>query len=382
MQILEINLPNKKLDLLPLEMTIDVIYNRRFLNIHFWVFDYVSYVRSALFDYWFYAQRLKGGLTSTQIANYKNRSHYFKTDSRKHAKFTITFANTVFQLTSDQQGHACARIELAWPYNMIGPTWSISLLFRGQYRQVDVTINQLTLLTRFVTGSFLLNSSKTRRLLISDIDDTVKITGVTDKSEMLENTFFNDFIEVPGMGFKYASLVATQLVDHIYYVSSSPWQLFPSLSHFLETRQFPQTGNLSLRKLVANEIHTLCHFATNSFEYKIETIQRIIQKHLNYSCTNTNTYTSFPTYSNYGENLEVILVGDAGEKDPEIYNQIALMYPNLVKKIVIRTLDDYCCPLVSIPNWLKIGEKSIISRFSPTVYPLVSTYTSGYDFSI
>lgn len=63
--------------------------------------------------------------------------------------------------------------------------------------------------------------------VISDIDDTIKITGVTDTKRLLEYTFFKDFEAVSGMSTLYKTLNAQDASFH--YVSSSPWQLYTPL---------------------------------------------------------------------------------------------------------------------------------------------------------
>ena len=75
------------------------------------------------------------------------------------------------------------------------------------------------------------------RSVISDIDDTIKITGVGDPQAMLANTFLRPLRPVPGMATLYRQWADRGAVFH--YVSASPWQLYAPLADFLAAEQFP-----------------------------------------------------------------------------------------------------------------------------------------------
>jgi len=62
--------------------------------------------------------------------------------------------------------------------------------------------------------------------IISDIDDTIKISNVVNKRSLLKNTFYNYFKPVDGMNELYQKWSEQNCQFH--YVSSSPWQLYVS----------------------------------------------------------------------------------------------------------------------------------------------------------
>ena len=69
--------------------------------------------------------------------------------------------------------------------------------------------------------------------IISDIDDTVKVSNVLNKRELLANTFLREFTPIEGM----AALFRRWGRAHgavFHYVSASPWQLQPELQAFLQ----------------------------------------------------------------------------------------------------------------------------------------------------
>lgn len=59
--------------------------------------------------------------------------------------------------------------------------------------------------------------------VISDIDDTVKISNVLSKRLLLKHTFYSYFKPVEGMNELYQKWSEQQCQFH--YVSASPWQL-------------------------------------------------------------------------------------------------------------------------------------------------------------
>lgn len=157
--------------------------------------------------------------------------------------------------------------------------------------------------------------------VISDIDDTVKITEIPAGARVVvRNTFFREYSAAPGMAEMYS-----QWDDAAFhYVSGSPWQLFVSLSNFLfsERAGFPEGSfhmkNARKNPLTISSWQDLLAFVTNenlTFDQKIDQISTIFEH--------------FPK-------RRFILVGDSGERDPEVYAAILSRYPDQVEKIYIR----------------------------------------------
>lgn len=147
--------------------------------------------------------------------------------------------------------------------------------------------------------------------VISDIDDTIKDTEVTDQRKLLRNTFLNDFRAVDGMADVYRQWRQAGAAFH--YVSSSPWQLVESLSELLTDHQFPM-GSLHLRSIRLRDPSVLQLFVARRYS-KRRVIRSILRM--------------FPQRS-------FVLVGDSGEKDAEIYGAMARRFPHQVKQILIR----------------------------------------------
>ena len=150
--------------------------------------------------------------------------------------------------------------------------------------------------------------------VISDIDDTIKHTGVPNRGELLANTFLREFASVPGMSNLYR-----QWANHgaaFHYVSSSPWQLFEPLEELCRDNSFPW-GTYHLRTLRVKDPRVLSLLMPTRWG-KHRMIRSILK--------------AFPQ-------RRFILVGDSGEKDPELYGAAARRYPNRVVRIYIRDLD-------------------------------------------
>lgn len=147
--------------------------------------------------------------------------------------------------------------------------------------------------------------------VISDIDDTIKISEVTDRKRLVENTFFKPFQAVEGMAEVYAKWKDAGATFH--YVSSSPWQLYEPLSEFLRETGFPEgTYHLKRMRLKDSSFWTL--FADPE-KTKPPVIEPILK--------------AYPQ-------RKFVLVGDSGEKDPEVYGAIAAKFPNQVQRVLIR----------------------------------------------
>lgn len=150
--------------------------------------------------------------------------------------------------------------------------------------------------------------------VISDIDDTVKLSYVTDHKRLFESSFFKDFMPVEGMPELYRHWEKQGAKFH--YVSSSPWQLYEPLHAFMQEHGFPEaTFSLKMIRLKDQTFFNLFKSATKTKPQAIEAVL----KH-------------YP-------NRRFILLGDSGEKDAQVYAQIANDYPDNIAKIYIRNVN-------------------------------------------
>lgn len=149
--------------------------------------------------------------------------------------------------------------------------------------------------------------------VISDIDDTIKQSNVLDKEALLENTFLRDYQAVSGMAALYQHWQKQGAAFH--YVTGSPWQLYPPLLDFLLQSGFPK-GSFAMRNFRLKD-SSLIDFLSSAEEYKIATINELLQRY---------------------PKRRFILVGDSGEKDPEVYGQITRQHPGMIAAIYIHNV--------------------------------------------
>ncbi len=148
--------------------------------------------------------------------------------------------------------------------------------------------------------------------VISDIDDTVKITEVLNREAMVRNTFAREFVAVPGMADLYARWAKAGHAFH--YVSAGPLHLAEHLEVFLRTAGFPE-GILHLRPLRLKSGTSLHEFVTEGAASKTQRIEALL--------------TLFPK-------RRFILVGDSGERDPEVYGDLARRFPARIDGLYLR----------------------------------------------
>ena len=149
--------------------------------------------------------------------------------------------------------------------------------------------------------------------IISDIDDTVKITHVLDRRRMWEAIFYKPFEAVDGMPAAYHRLAAPGVAFH--YVSSSPWHLAKPLLDFLDANGLP-LSSIALKQVRLKDRTRLDIFRPGR-ETKPPEIEAIL--------------TKFP-------GRRFILVGDSGEDDPEVYAEALHRHPVQIVRIYIRNI--------------------------------------------
>lgn len=155
--------------------------------------------------------------------------------------------------------------------------------------------------------------------VISDIDDTVVYTGVTSRLRMARNIFLSNArtrLPLEGVAAFYLALQQGKVGDTInplFYVSSSPWNMYDLIQEFFQIHGIP-TGPIFFRDwgIARDSLLSITHR-----KFKLDAICKIIE--------------SFP-------DLKFMLIGDSGEKDPEIYSEIIHMYPKSILVAYIRSV--------------------------------------------
>jgi len=155
--------------------------------------------------------------------------------------------------------------------------------------------------------------------IISDFDDTMIVSDVTNKIKLGYNTVFKNYKQrtvVPTMLERFQKILAQNPKDApstLFILSGSPQQLFIAVEDFLAFHHFPK-HTLILKKAHGEHKDPL----TDQFAYKTQKIERLIKLY---------------------PKMRWVMFGDSGEKDAEIYKFIKEKYPNKVISYHIRDVE-------------------------------------------
>ena len=160
--------------------------------------------------------------------------------------------------------------------------------------------------------------------VISDVDDTIKVTEIpAGEKAVLNNTFFREFRAAPCMADMYSNRVESTAY---HYVSGGPWQMYRPLHEFLFSAAvgFPE-GSFHMKNVRTNPFESESYrdiwklIAAGSqavtFEQKVGQISTLLRQ--------------FP-------DRQFILIGDSGEKDPEVFARIRDDFADQLAEIRIR----------------------------------------------
>lgn len=155
--------------------------------------------------------------------------------------------------------------------------------------------------------------------VISDIDDTVIYTNATNLFKMARTVFLGNArtrLPFKGAAAFYRGLMrgsAANALNPLFFISSSPWNIYDLLSDFFRLQDIPP-GPLLLRDWGITEDEFL---PTRHGSHKFKSIRRIM-----------DLYSGLP----------FILVGDSGQEDPEIYQEVVGNYPGRILAVYIRNV--------------------------------------------
>lgn len=269
-------------------------------------------------------------LSDDQKSLYEVRVEDFIADSESREKVTIMFnsdpANKRYQLTdeqgdprTDRNGNLLSVLTL--------PLARAQQLLEAQ--QSDNGWLSFKVVSKKHAGSGRIRLiTPTGLSVISDIDDTIKDTGITKGHDLvLKNTFFEPFQQVPCMADLYLSFDSDVA---FHYVSGAPWQLYTPLTDFMfnEDGGYP-TGSMHMKNVRTNlsesESYTDIWELVSKGSKQVTYEQKLTQI--------TQLLKHFP-------NRQFVLIGDSGERDPEVFAEIRHRFPANVKQIIIRDIDN------------------------------------------
>lgn len=239
--------------------------------------------------------------------NFGNTWKRFETDEIPGARLRATFGGWTGEAVADDEGYFRFEIEPTEPLDPSAVWHSVDLELLDPPHPVRAT------------GAILVPPPDAEYGIISDIDDTVVETGVTQRIVMARTVFLgNSRTRLPfkGVAAFYDALhqgVNAGGTNPLFFVSSSPWNFYDLLVEFMELHAIPP-GPLLLRDLGVDRQKL---FEQPGIQHKLGCIRPILD--------------SYPE-------MKFVLIGDSGERDPEIYRQIVREYPGRILAIYIRRI--------------------------------------------
>jgi phosphatidate phosphatase APP1 len=156
--------------------------------------------------------------------------------------------------------------------------------------------------------------------VISDIDDTVVYTDAAHLLHMARTVFLGNArtrLPFKGVAAFYRALLQGEPgneINPLFYVSSSPWNIYDLLTDFFHLHRIPLGPILFLRDWGLNKEEL---FPYKHRKYKMAAIRTLLD---------------------FYRDLPFILIGDSGQEDPEIYAQVVREYPDRIRAIYIRNV--------------------------------------------
>ena len=167
-------------------------------------------------------------------------------------------------------------------------------------------------------GEVLVAPASARFMVISDIDDTVVATGVANKIRMISRMLLRSAesrVAFAGVAELYQQLsdgAGGHERNPLLYVSRGPWVIYETLEAFFKLHRFPEHPVLFLREW---GLRFRPPFVRRDHDHKIQIVNELLA---------------------VSPDLPVVLIGDSGQHDPEMYDDVIQSWPGRVRLVLIR----------------------------------------------
>ncbi|BAM03394.1 App1 family protein [Phycisphaera mikurensis] len=249
--------------------------------------------------------------------NLRNTYRRWDTQEVPHAEVTATLGTQAQSVTADEEGYAwfrispppeadagLARLLVADSAADRGVDPAREAAVRGAAVESELPVIRPGLRAPFG--------------VVSDLDDTVIHTGITNLLTAARLTFLHNARTrkpLPGVAALYAALEAAgEEPAPFFYVSSSAWNLHDLLTDFLRLNRLPvgplllQDLGLDRSKFIKRPGHT----------HKLDKARDLVD--------------AFP-------GLPFLLIGDSGQADPHLYERLVRERPGRIAAVLIRDVD-------------------------------------------
>ncbi len=232
----------------------------------------------------------------------------YETDEVMDARVAYSTGSVTGEVTTDEEGYFDLTIEP--PARSETAPWLPVELILTEAPHYDVRPLGAKAEIRIV-------SPKARFGVISDIDDTIVKTGATNFLKHWRTVAANSAqsrTAFPGVSQLYRALAEGEAgpeTNPVFYVSSSPWNLFDLFERFMVLHDIP-LGPMLLKDFGLDATKWL---TGGHDDHKLTMIERVM--------------TAYPR-------LPFILIGDSGQRDAVIYAEAARRYPGRILAVYIR----------------------------------------------
>ena len=236
--------------------------------------------------------------------NLLNMARRFGSDEIAGARVRATFGDAEAHVVADEEGFFDIALELSAPPDAAESWHEVELELLHPDSPGAGPVRS--------TGHVLV-PGRARFAVISDLDDTVVHSSATNVMKMAWIVVRNNAytrLPFPGVSAFYEALrrgTEDGQENPIFYVSSSPWNIHDLLEDFLEVHGLP-AGPLFLKDWSPTTLG-------KHHDHKLGIIRTLLA-----------TYPDLP----------FVLIGDSGEKDPEIYRQAVVEHPGRFEAVYIR----------------------------------------------
>ena len=244
--------------------------------------------------------------------NLVNTYKRIDSDPLPRARVQVRLGGHEREIVADEEGFFREWIELAPPLEGDDDWREAEVRLQSPVRDGD----------RDITGKAPIRVATGKETfgVISDLDDTVIQSRITSFLQAVRTVMLGNArtrLPFPGVAAFYQALERGgdgKRRNPIFYVSSSPWNIYDVISDFMDIQKIPK-GPIVLRDW---DISVSALASSRHSEHKGTAIRNLMKL--------------------YPE-MRFILIGDTSQKDPEIYREIVGEFPERVMAVYIRDVN-------------------------------------------
>jgi phosphatidate phosphatase APP1 len=254
------------------------------------------------------------GEDDSRWRNVANTYRRFASKEVPDVRIEIKLGEDSHQVVTDREGYFALQAPHALQHLEQG-MWAQAILKIVDHHRVSPEESA-------TTAKLMSPPSEAQFGIISDVDDTVIHTGATHLLKMIRVTMFGNArtrVPLDGAAAFYQALQVGNCEGEspqnpVFYVSSSPWNLFDLIEDIFLFNNFP-LGPILLRDIGFDRDK----FVSSGHGHKLDKVRRIM--------------AAYPE-------LPFVLLGDSGQDDAMLYATAAAEYgPERIMAIFIRDVD-------------------------------------------